>query len=370
MQQPTYVYAIKWIACKDDFVPNKFWLLIFNSSTYLCVIKYQGNFTTQFSAQHFFYSSLETNIQSIPTKDIIIKPTRQTRSSHSKDVSLKCLDTSKSKKVLKSDRKNDIKKASKVTETRSSSDIKQVLKKTDSNPEKVNKLDVVQPKDDKDPPLSISNITSSPPPENQEIDPGEGSEKATHSKQPKHKIAILAKQIGELKKNIEASNIIQPTEPDTVLNVQESKKESDIEVVELSSDSEIDDDEFRRIFPNFDRNIDFDISDITDEELISSDNTSSDTSSGCILLEGDEETPVPSSSKNVPPLHSSDGGSVSRKKNLPPQTRPLSDIIIPELPTSTTISRIRATDEQTKSISKNDKKLKNVNKEIEVVDLE
>ena len=47
-------------------------------------------------------------------------------------------------------------------------------------------------------------------------------------------------------------------------------KDKDVEVVDISSDSDLEDEEFRRIFANVDANLGFDTSDITDTEDISS----------------------------------------------------------------------------------------------------
>ena len=330
----------------------------------------------------------------MPTKDIIInKSTRKTRSSQAKEVSLKCLDTSKTRNKLKSNRRGVIN----TTEfpqyltfekkVRSGKNWRLIQKSVAENitKEKECMLDVVQPKKDESSVTSKIEIISSTPPGNQTTAFDEEKGKPSHLKRPKPKIAILAKKIGKLKKSIEATSRAasylntsakaleasnQPIDPKSTLELEKSKETRNSEVVEVSCDpSDVDEDEFRKMFPNLETNVDFDTSDITDTETISSDE-GSETSSSCILLDSDEESPIPSSSKERLSPHSSYSGSITKNKSIRPQTSTQADIIIPELPTSTTISRVRATNITSKSISKSDKRTKDIDKNIEVIDLE
>ena len=330
---------------------------------FICIFKYQGSFTIHSFQLHIFSnSSGDTSKKGKPAKDIIIKSTRATRSNKSKELPLGSLDTSYPKKAPKPDSETGTKTSTQLLDKKTFSDKKQVLKKTsirDSDCKKDKSIDEVEQKAKDIPVPSIEKITESTSPENPEKSLRKQTKKSSEPKELKDKLKCckltLAKKLQNEKKQIEFTKTYK------------LKQASDIEVVDVSSDSsDLEDDEFRKIFENVGTNIDFDVSDITDEEVISSDDAASEASSSCILLEADE--PISGTSlEEVTSLHSSHSDSNYSNKNVEPHPSTSTDITIPVLPKNTTISRIPV---HTKSKPTNVKSSKNVNKNIEVVELE
>ena len=183
--------------------------------------------------------------------------------------------------------------------------------------------------------------------------------KGTQSHQPKSlrvvsaasvksKIDILTKRLREQKKSLDISKTkdlkkcAKKTTNDPML--------SNVEVVDISSDSDLEDDEFRRIFANVDTNLGFDASDVTDTEEISSGETSE--TSSCILLDDDSENSDDESENNA----RTSSQNTNKCDNLP------------VLPNRTTITLVRRKSVESKSSSTNKSRKKS--KSIEVVDLE
>ena len=125
-------------------------------------------------------------------------------------------------------------------------------------------------------------------------------------------------------------------------------KNSDVEIVDVPSDSDVDSDEFRDIFDKRELDVVKAFSHMSDEAVILSDDES-ETSSCCIVLDQTEPVAGPSSKENV-----SSPIVLSNKDTS-------SEIPTPELPTGTTITRVIPRDRQTKLSD---------NKDIEVVDID
>ena len=176
-------------------------------------------------------------------------------------------------------------------------------------------------------------------------------------------IAVIVQKIIKKKKRLESSKSHNLLGSEHTITC--AKKASEIEIVEISSDSDLEDDEFRTIFPNIDTEMDFDISELTNDEVISSGATS-ETSSSCVMLE-DDEMAGPSTTKiSLAKLHSSDSSKIiHRGGNLESKRESHKEVIIPVIPQNTTITTVPKT-----NISTKNKKAKIVNKQIEVVDLE
>ena len=166
------------------------------------------------------------------------------------------------------------------------------------------------------------------------------NKKATASLHKKSRLDILSKQIREEKKAPEISKVkdIQKN------NKTEDKELTNVEVVDISSDSDLEDDEFRKIFANIDTNLNIDTSDITDTEELSSGETSE--TSSCILI---------------------DDGSEKRKENMPRNLKRCDNI--PVLPKQTTITLVRRKQKPESQLSNATKSRKKSN-DIEIVDLE
>ena len=124
----------------------------------------------------------------------------------------------------------------------------------------------------------------------------------------------------------------------------EDKELTNVEIVDISSDSDIEDDEFRKIFANIDTNLNIDTSDITDTEEMSSGETSE--TSSCILIDDESE---------------------KSKGNMPKNLKQCNNIpVLPKQATITLVRRKQKPESQSSNITKSRKMSKN----IEVVDLE
>ena len=166
------------------------------------------------------------------------------------------------------------------------------------------------------------------------------NKKAAPSVHSKSKLDILSKQIREE----ETVSEISKAKDVQKHNKTEDKELTNVEIVDISSDSDLDDDEFRKIFANIDTNLNIDTSDITDTEEISSGETSE--TSSCILI---------------------DDGSEKRKEIMPKNSKRCDSI--PVLPKQTTITLVRRK-HKPESQSSNTTKSRKKSNDIEVVDLE
>ena len=237
----------------------------------------------------------------------------------------------------------------------------------DYESDKNSKLVQDQPTTDEIPKLHRVITSDSSAPDKQNVALDIGDVRLVESQKPVPELAVLVQKIRRKKKQLESSKCHDLLGSEKTLH--SSKKDSEIEIVDISSDSDLEDDEFRKIFPKIDTELDFDISELTDEELISSGATSE--TSSCVMLEDVEMAGPSTTTISLAKLHSSDSSDITQKGgNLDPKINLNEDVIIPVIPQSTTITAIPKTNISIKSISTTNKKTKVVKNQIEVVDLE
>ena len=281
------------------------------------------------SVSNHFYYSLENNKKGKPeVKDIIVRSSRASRSSKSKQLFTESLGFSKSKK----DHKMKIKNSATVCDTKNTSVVKKLTKEPTSTKTK-SKRNVPLTKEN---PITeeISTLTTdiisfatTPPKMDNSIIKVQTSSKHDSIMPNEETIELTKKWDKTPSKTCDISGDFKENNP------------SDIEVVSISSSSDLEDDEFREMFSNIDTNLGFDISDITDEEIISSDD---DSSSSCIMVDAVEETSKSSVNRdNV------------TNKHLAKQSSPPADEVVSRLPKSTSITRISPTDPPIQHIKHN-----------------
>ena len=294
---------------------------------------------SRYSVSDYFYYSMESNKKGKPeVKDIIVRPSRATRSSKSKQPFTESLGLSKSK----NDHKIKIKKSATVCDTKNSSVVNKLTKEPSSTKTK-SKSNVPSGKET---PITeeISTLTTdnmslatTPPKMDNSIIKGQRSSK--------HDSSITNEETIELSNKGDK----KPSETCDISGDFKENNPRDIEVVSISSSSDLEDDEFREMFSNIDTNLGFDISDITDEEIISSDDDSS-SSSSCIMLDAVEESSESSVKKVLSiDLHRDN----VTNKHLAKQSSPPADEIVSRLPKSTSITRISQTDPRTQHMQHN-----------------
>ena len=295
---------------------------------------------SRYSVSNYFYYSLENNKKGKPeVKDIIVRSSRATRSSKSKQPFTESLGLSKSKK---NNNKMKIKSSATVCDTKNTSVVKKLTKEPTSTKTKSKSnvpLGKENPITEETSTLTTDNISfaTTPPEMDNSIIKGQTSSK--------HDISTINEETIELTKKGDKT----PSETCDISGDFKENNPSDIEVVSISSSSDLEDDEFREMFSNIDTNLGFDIADITDEEIISSDDDSS-SSSSCIMLDAAGE-----SSKSSPEkvlsfcLHSDDVAN----EHSGSQSSPQADEIVSRLPKSTSITRIRQTDPRSQHTQRN-----------------
>lgn len=288
---------------------------------------------SRYSVSNYFYYSLESNKKDKPeVKDIIVRSSRATRSSQSKQLFTESLGLSKSKK----DHKMKIKKSATVCDTKNTSVVKKLTKEPSSTKTKSKSI-VPFGKEtfiaEEISTLTTDNVSfaTTPPKIDNSIIKGQTSSK--------HDISTINEETIELTKKGDK----KPSEICDISGDFKENNPSDIEFVSISSSSDLEDDEFREMFSNIDTNLGFNISDITDEEIISSDDDSS-SSSSCIMLDAVEESSKSSVKKVLSiDLHRDN----VTNKHLLKQRSPPADEIVSRLPKSTSITRITQTDPRT-----------------------
>ena len=295
---------------------------------------------SRYSVSNYFYYSLESNKKGKPeVKDIIVRPSRATRSSKSKQLFTESLELSKSKK----NNKIKIKKSATVCDTKNTLVVKEITKEPSSTKTKSKSIvpfGKETPFTEAISKLTTDNISfaTTPPKMGNSIMKGETS--------AKHDSKMTDEETIELTKKGDK----KPSERYDISGDFKENNPSDIEVVSISSSSDLEDDEFREMFSNIDTNLGFDISDITDEEIISSDDDSS-SSSSCIMLDAVEE----SSKSSVKKVLSVDlhPDNVINKHLGKESSPPADEIVVSRLPKSTSITRISQTDPRTQQIQHN-----------------
>ena len=295
---------------------------------------------SRYSVSNYFYYSLESNKKGKPeVKDIIVRSSRATRSSKSKQLLTEPLGLSKSKK----DHKIKIKKSATVCDTKNTSVAKELTKEPSSTKTKSKSIvpfDKESPITEEISTLTTDNIyfaTTSPKMDNY-ITKSQTSSKHDSSMTMEETIDLTKKGDKPPSETFDISGDFKENNP------------SDIEVVSISSSSDLEDDEFREMFSNIDTNLGFDISDITDEEIISSDDDSS-SSSSCIMLDAVEESSKSSVKKVLSVgLHPDN---VINKHLGKESSPPADEIVVSRLPKSTSITRISQTDPRTQQIQHN-----------------
>ena len=281
-----------------------------------------------------------------PPKDSISSTSRTTRSSRSKgtgtleniDILMSRLENKprvKSGKDWKALKRMNSEIPAQNTYDRDSLDTKVTKEKVNHRSEKTSKTIT---KDKSLQSASSTNLLSSY--NNPETLIEKVNKKATASIHAKSKLDIISTHIREEKTVSDTSKVKDLQKH----NKTEDKELTNVEIVDVSSDSDLEDDEFRKIFANIDTNLNIDTSDITDTEDISSGETSE--TSSCILIDDESE---------------------KRKEHMHKNSKSCNNI--PVLPKQTTITLVRRK-QKPESQSSNTTKSRKKSKNIEVVNLE